>query len=135
MSLATVRNRVNAFLTARWPAIVSRQDDYFANHGRYWQGLWTHTATPDQTSEDGDAPPDNLDSTPTDQPVSWRARWANALDSIPFPARLRIDVYESPEGHGWAATVQIRYGGKTYQRSQGVGPRAEDFTAGWARVD
>jgi len=135
MSLATVRTRVNDFLMARWPAIVARQDAYYETHGRYWQGLWTHNVTPDQTNDDADAVPDQLDRTPSDQPVSWRVRFNNAMDAIPFPARLKIDVYESSIGHGWFATFQIKYNGTVYQRTRGVGPLADEFTENWKAVE
>lgn len=135
MSLATLRNRINAFLADRWPALVARQDAYYATHGRYWQGKWTHNAAVDNSDESSDAVPDALDDSPTDQRVSWRDRFGGALDAIPFPARLKIDVYESPRGHGWVATVQVLHRRTIYERSQGVGPDAATYTRDWHTVE
>jgi hypothetical protein len=120
-TLAQVRTRINDFLTARWPALVNMQDSYFSSKGRYFQGLWTHTAQIDQTT-DNDTLADRLDDKPTDQTHSWRDRIGNALDATLFPARLRIDVYDGPRGKGWVATVQMKYGGILYERSKNVGP-------------
>lgn len=123
MSLATVRNKIDTWLTARWPTLVGWQNSYFGTNGKYFQGKWTHTNTIEQTDAlAGDALADLLDDKPTDQPQSWRDLVGTALNALPFPARLRIDVYDGPEGKGWAATLQVLYQGAVYERSQNVGP-------------
>ena len=130
MSIATVRDRIDNWLTPRWVWLRGKQDDYFAAHGQYFQGLWTHTNEVEQTDAlDGDTIADNLDSKPTDRPHDWRDAVGNALDALPIPARLRLDVYDGPLGQGWLATLQVKYQGNIYQRSKQVGPET------WRTVD
>ena len=127
MSLATVRNRINDWLTPRWSWLADKQDAYLAANGRYFQGLWTHTAEVGQTDAlTGDTIPDNLTSHPTDQSHTWQDAVGNALDALPLPARLRLDVYDGPQGKGWSATLQVRYNGNTHERTKGVGPESRD---------
>ena len=126
MSLETTRNRIDDWLTPRWAWLTGKQDDYFTANGKYFQGLWTHTAEVDQTSEAGDTIPDNLTSSPTDQPHTWQDAIGNTFDALPLPARLRLDVYDGPQGKGWSATLQVKYGGNIYERTKGVGPEGRD---------
>ena len=123
MSLATVRDRIDNWLTPRWSWLTGKQDDYFTANGLYFQGLWTHTAEVEQTDLlGGDTLADNLASKPSDRPHDWRDAVGNALDSLPFPARLRLDVYDGPQGKGWQAMLQVRYQGNVYERVRQVGP-------------
>jgi hypothetical protein len=129
-TLAQVRTAADNKLTTLWPNVQAREAAYFAAHGHYWQGIVT---------TDVDALPDNLatgtvlemvpDLTrkPSDQPTSWAGEGL-ALGSLPMA--LQIDVYEAPEGHGYVATVYVRYRGTTYYRSASVGPVA--LSAPWA---
>jgi len=123
MSLATVRTKIDDWLTPRWQTLVDRQDTFFANRGKYFQGKWTHSGEVEQTDAlNGDTVPDNLTDSPTDQSQNWQDFIGNAFDALPLPARLRIDVYNGPLGHGWAATLQVRYDGNVYERSRNSGP-------------
>ena len=134
MSITTVRNRINNWLTPRWNHLANRQETYFAANGRYFQGLWTHAAEVEQTDAlDGGHAATELAAKPTDQPHNWRDFIGNALDAIPFPARMRIDVYDGPQGHGWVATLQVRYKGKVYARAQQIGPETKR-QHGWELV-
>ena len=159
MTLQTVKDRANDWLTPRWQNLVDKQDFYRrpqqwstpvdgngeptgepavllqdgAGVGRYFQGLWTHTGEVEQTDAlDGDQTADNLAAKPTDQAHDWRDLIQTTLDAVPFPARLKIDVYDGPAGHGWFATLEVRYQGNLYRRSKGIGP--EDRDAEWHLV-
>jgi hypothetical protein len=123
MSLATVRTKIDDWLTPRWATLVDRQDTFFTARGKYFQGKWTHSAEVQQTDAlNGDTIPNALTGSPTDQPQHWRDFIGTAFDALPLPARLRIDVYNGPLGQGWVATLQVRYDGKVYERSRNVGP-------------
>lgn len=133
-TLVQVRNAVDNFLAARWPALVSRQDAFFATHSRYWQGLRTHSLTPAHTTAaDGSALCDMIDRRPSDESGTWRDAfpgWASEL----FPMVFSIDAYDGPQGPGWVATVSVLHNGSLYQRSRNVGPE-EHRTKGWRRVE
>lgn len=134
MSLATVRNRVDNWLTPRWQTLVDRQETFLANRGQYFQGMWTHSGDVTQTDAlSGDQVADQLTEHPTDQAQHWRDFIGNALDAVPFPARLRIDVYNGPQGQGWQATFEVLYNGNRYRRTQNSGPETWR-TQGWQRV-
>jgi hypothetical protein len=134
-TLQQVRTRVDAFLANIWPTIVARQQNYFANTGRYWQGLRTHTIVPAHTnSTDGDAVSDKLDESPLANRFST---WRNAFpewDGLPIPAAFEVQIYGGPGGQGWFATIWVRYNGVLYSRSQNVGPE-DHLTKAWHVVD
>jgi len=121
-TLAQLRTRVDAWLADKWPIVVSRQETYFGNHGRYWQGLLTHTNIPAHTTaSDSDSVADRLTTTPNDQTETWLnvfAEWQ--LEA--FPAAVKVDAYDGPDGKGFVATIFIRHNGTLYSRSQAVGP-------------
>lgn len=135
MSLTTVRNRVDNWLTAsRWQNLVDRQEAFLLAHGKYFQGKWTHAAIVTQTDAlTGDTIPTALADHPHDQVQDWRNFTGNIFDALPFPCRLRIDVYQGPQGWGWVACLQVIYNGNTYERSRSVGPDASR-TSAWALV-
>lgn len=123
-TLLQVRDRVNNWLEQRWPIVVARQETYFSNNGTYWQGLLTHNAPPEHTTDaDGDTAPDNLDGKPTDVSLAWR-QFFSELDGVPMPAQLRMDVYSGPLGPGFVATVTIGYNSTLYRRIQQFGPES-----------
>ncbi len=124
-TLAQVRNRVNNWLSDRWPLIQARQAAYFRRHGRYFQGLPTHSEPPQHSSAgDNDEIPDRLNGRPTDQAESWRD-FLDELHDAPLPAAIRSDVYQGWRGFGYVITVQVRFDGDTYERAQHVGPEAD----------
>lgn len=114
-TLAQIRTKVDNWLTARWPTLVNLQETYFTNHGRYFQGLITHTTEP---ADDIDSPPNRLLVKPTDQIEHW-----GDFTTLPatMPAALVIDVYNGPHGSGWQATVFVRVLDNVYMRTQQVG--------------
>lgn len=133
-TLNQVRNRVDAWLADKWPTVVARQQNYFANRGEYWQGTKTHTIVPAHTNSlDGDSLADRLASGPSDAYSTWAnvfPEWAGTL----IPAALQIDVYGGPQGKGWVATIFVRFNGTLYSRSQNVGPESHR-TEAWHVVN
>lgn len=121
-TLVQLRNRVDVWLTNRWPMVVSRQNAYLTNHGRYWQGLITHTSIPaHESTTSADSTGDKLTLRPTDQTETW-------LDIFPewssesLAAAVVMDVYSGPEGQGWIATVFVKFNGTIYKRTKATGP-------------
>jgi hypothetical protein len=109
-------------LDARRSAVAAAQVDYLVAHGRYWQGLPTHTAAPvHTTARDGDAPADRLGSAPTDQPHTWDDTLPGLLVG-PMSGRWRVDVYDGPAGKGYTLTVEAVHDGTLRRRTVNVGP-------------
>lgn len=124
-TLAQLRTRVNTFLSNHWPTFVARQENYFQNRGRYWQGLLTHTIVPNHTNAaEGDSIADRLRINPTDQFEDWIAAFPE-WDGVSIPAALKCDVYDGPRGKGYCVTLYIYYNGTLYSRAQNVGPESE----------
>lgn len=121
-----IRYKVDLRIVALWADIQSVQSDYHATHGRYWQGLRTHSVIPANGGEDA---PDIGTTTPTDQPDVWPGVLvANAL-----PMALTIDTYDGPAGQGYIARLYVQAIGNVYMRSAQVG--AESWHAhGWRLV-
>jgi hypothetical protein len=131
-TLLEVKDKVDNWLSSRWPTVVAREATYASNHGgQYWQGLWTNVNLPshDDGADDGDEIPDNLVSHPTDQSETWLDLFPE-LENVPVPAALWIDVYNGPIGRGYIANVALKYLGVIYHRAQNVGPETW-HTTGW----
>lgn len=124
-TLASARLKVDNWLTNTWPTITAKQDTYFANNGRYWQGLLSCTGTnviPNFTgASDGDAVQDNLASKPYYQAESI-ADVFPSLVGVSLPAAFECTQYVGPLGKGYVVTVWVRFNGTIYRRSQNRGP-------------
>jgi hypothetical protein len=124
-TLAQVRTIVDDWLTARWPLFTARQDAYFLAHGRYWQGIrWATLAATPSEGADGAT---TLTVKPTDQAEDWVDFGLGAL--LTAPCAFQCDVYDSPGGKGYVATVEVLYGGTLYTRSRNVGPETSRTVA------
>lgn len=123
-TLAKMRDAIDTFLANKWPTIVARQQNFYANRGRYWQGLKTHIVCPAHTNgQDGSKAADRFDDGPTDQFSTWLnvfPEWVSEL----LPCCIWIDVYKGPDGEGWVANVEATHEGVMYRRSQNVGPES-----------
>jgi hypothetical protein len=129
-SLNQVRTKVNDWLSNRWPALVNFQENYFTNHGRYWQGLATHSSYPAFTnSTDGDSVPDRLAIKASDVAETWLDNFSN-WGGVELPCQFIIDVYDGPDGKGWVGKVRVSFNGTIYERAQNVGPE-EHRTFAW----
>lgn len=126
-SVRGIQTAVDARFAALWSQIVIRETMYYQQHGRYFQGLPTHSQTPDGSN---DAALDLQSSKPTDQADNW----LDFLDTdIPasLPFSLLIDVYDGPAGSGFSATLQVQINGQLYARTQATGPERQRVK-GWA---
>ena len=103
------------------PELDARQATYLRRR-RYWQGLRSHTTTPNHTRDAGDdKPPDRTNTRPTDQAESWEEFWPGFAGNT-TPAALDIDVYDGPRGPGYTVTTTFRWEGAAYSRIINVGP-------------
>jgi hypothetical protein len=121
--LAQVQAAADAFVQSTWwTTLTTRQGNYFASHGRFFQGLSTHAVLPAHTNgRDDSKPPDRLTTRPTDQTETWMDQlpeWA----STTMPASVRINVYDGPFGHGWTVTLELTHSGVIWRRTVNVGP-------------
>lgn len=132
-TLAEIRQKADDWLTAKWPTLVARQDAYFAAKGRYWQGIRTPNAIPQDGADT--APVTNLK--PAYQAEDWADVGLTAAVLGTLPMRLRIDQYDGPSGRGWVATATVVVtsgaGAGTYVRSRQVGPETWR-TQAWTKV-
>lgn len=117
-TLAQIRTAVDNRLTALWPTMQTRQATYLANHGRYWQGLRTHSVNP---AEGNTVLPTVGTAVPYYQTAA--DAWPSAILTTALEMVLWMDQYVTPDGTpGYVGTVQVDVLGHTYQRSQQVGP-------------
>jgi len=133
--------KADAWLLARWPALVAAQNAYYANNGRYWQGLYTHANTIDHDEEtDRDAKPTRASAKPTDQRdgPDW-ARFLSGIDNLNMPCRLRVDVYENTDGWGWVMiaefAVTVKGQRRIFRRVRNGAGSADHRTHGWQMYD
>jgi hypothetical protein len=131
MTIETLQGIIDAFLTSQWTSFVNAQTTYYGTHSKYFQGLWSHANIIDNTDESSAVVPDSLDGIPHDQTHDWHDWIGGALDAVPFPARLCINVYETPTGWGWQAHLEVLYNAVVYQRMQAAGEEASTHTIAW----
>lgn len=113
-----ILNQIDQGIASYMPVITELQDKYKQENGRYWQGLFTHSSAPvDENSES----PDNLGTSPTDQESSWNDI-AGAVIPDEMLSRIRIDSYNSSNGHGFVVVVEKIINSETYTKRYNVGP-------------
>jgi hypothetical protein len=115
----SVTEQIDATLAALLPSVTAQQEAYFADHGVYYQMLWTHTSPPT-----GLTAPDNLSAVPVGQAPAPVAGLPATMRS-----RMRIDTYGKPDG--WTMTLQASIDGEVWQRSIDCGVNTSRSTA-WA---
>lgn len=103
--MSQTTDQIDALVVALWPGVVAQQDAYHAEHGGFYQMLWTHSEPPAAATA-----PDSLGDRPTDQPAS-------PIQGLPatMRSRMRIDTYGKPEG--WVMTLEASIDGDVWQRS------------------
>ena len=127
-TLNEIRDAIDARLASLWPHIAARQNTYFANHGKYFQGIITPGALP----ADGQEITPDLTLRPHDQTQTWAN--ANFNLGVTIPMRIALDTYAGPLGPGWVGRVWVRVQGRTWTRARGVGPHAGDYTRAWQEI-
>lgn len=135
MSLASVQLEIETRFAARQGAVSLIQADYFSTHGKYFQGLWSHTVPPTiQDNLNGATSPDNYNSHPTDQDESWSDL---NFQVAPMIWREKFDILTSPAGVSRYAELSFIYAsdGLEYQtRIWQEGPDI-DTTYPWTVIE
>ena len=116
----TVRDGIDVKLDSVIANIIAFQAGEASKSGKFYQVLWTHSQAP---ADGALVLPDLLYSFPTDQiGKSAQAQWDAAKLPASFDARIRVDVYDGPQGKGFVVVVQSQLNGATWQRSINYGP-------------
>jgi hypothetical protein len=101
------------------PRLASYQASYVIANGRYFQGLWSHSAVPDESAS---LEPDQLTLRPTDQLEDFAAMWLTVrIAQGRLPLRFRIDVYNGPCGQGYVILIEVTRLGQIFTRAINVG--------------
>ena len=101
------------------PFLQSFQVNYYAQNGRYFQALTSHNTPPE-----GVAPPDDLNSAPTDETVALAALWAYAALPAATNFSFSVDTYDGPDGPGYVLNVETMINDEVWTRSINFGPEA-----------
>lgn len=133
MTLPTAAQQIadatDANLAASLSAAVSLQNAYFAENGRYWQGV----PTIDDPPADGETLTPDTSRRPSDQLEDWVASGAAQLLPDQVQTRLSVDVYDGPAGAGWVVRMEFRSEGVLYRKAVNVGPESSR-SHGWREV-
>tara|TARA_R100001530_G_scaffold116535_1_gene83615 strand:+ start:2990 stop:3415 length:426 start_codon:yes stop_codon:yes gene_type:complete len=93
-------------------SIVQKQADYFTTNGKYWQGLET---LDDVTGLEK--------KSKKDKKASNEKSWKEMKIPIPNNSKhsYKVDVYESPQGHGYTVTIKAKFQGDMYTKTLNYG--------------
>ena len=118
---------IDQYLEIVWDSVVSRQLQYYQqSHGRYMQGLKSHSSIPVDGNHEY---PDLFLSSPSDWPATWLD-----MDILPFspsPYAFTMDVYDGQYGSGFVFCVEIVIESVTYKRCMNYGGEIWRNTRGW----
>jgi len=114
-----IKATIDNFWTNNSAKFVNRQNDYFALHGHYWQGIVTPTTRPDN----GATVPADYTKRPTDHADTWAMRFSGAY-VLPnsLPCQISVDVYDGPLGKGWTVSVYFTKDATLYWKTWNYGP-------------
>jgi hypothetical protein len=118
MTLAELRDKADAKLATFWTALVTKEEAYFAKHGRYFGFNWSPSL-------------EVVDGVDTDFVLNPPSRFFVAED-VSFPAttvpfQLMVSCHHGPLGKGFEAWVKVKLpNGDIYLRSKHYGFYGED---------
>ena len=98
------QSAIDAWIAANWSDVVSRQEQYFSNHGQYFQGLKTHSTTPQEGSV---STADRMNEKPTDQDENWLEALALFPAGQQTHSVVECDVYNNSKGHGFVISFSF----------------------------
>ena len=127
-TLQHIKDAVDARLVTLLGVVATKQTTYAGNHGgHYWQGQRTHALN--NTPADGNTVlPDIGTGAPVGNPSD---PWPLAARNTAIEMACQIDVYRSPIGEGYSATVWVDVAGTRYTRTQNVVGDETWRTVGW----
>lgn len=118
--IPAVLNVIDQKVTAMWPFVIQKQTQYYANHGNFFQGLYTHSVTP---SDGNQNQPDQLFLHPTDQVATWLTLNVEQLGPLEYlPFAIWMDSYQAPGGDGFVGCIEVIINGRLGRRCQNYGP-------------
>lgn len=107
--------------------VTAKQDQYFAAHGRYFQGIQTSAAP-----ADGATITPNLGVKPSDQAETWADLFPSTFNASE-PTQYEIHTYSGPSGSGWVLYTRVILDGVEHLKAENHG--AESFrTYDWAEL-
>jgi hypothetical protein len=109
-TLQEVRDKANAKLATFWGALQTREDAYFAKHGKYFQLLVGSTLTQDGADTTFSVVSPSDEAHLVDIDTSWS-------DTVPF----QIEVHEWGGGYagtGYKAIATIKHNDTLYRRER-----------------
>lgn len=122
MTLAELRYKADTVLAQFWTALKTRQDAYYAKHGKYFQLLMSPTTAV-------------VDGVYTDYVVRHPSD-VKYVDDVSFsftskvPFQLYVDEWVGPRGNGYSATVWVKLlNGDIYIRSRD----SNNVDSGWSK--
>lgn len=121
-TLQQVRTKADNKLATFWTALQTRQDAYFAKHGKYFQLLAGSSLTLDGADTTFAVVSPSDEAYAIDIDYSW-------TDTVPF----QIEVHEWGGGYdsnGYKAIVTINYQGTLYRRER----TDANIDSGWYQV-
>lgn len=123
--LDDLQTRLDTFRTTFHPMQVA----YAAAHaGRFFQGLATHSAIPQDGAE---VAPDGLDTRPAYQAETWRDLFGLTFPNT-LPFSLECHQYVNQAGQrGYFVVIRARVQGVTWRRSRGIGAESAQFNDAW----
>lgn len=108
--------------------LAPRQHAAQRARGRYWQGLQTPAAVP----EEGERLPPDLTRKPTDQPDDWAAAGPPLPPDLPLA--VAVHTYDGPQGQGYVLLAWAKRGGRVWVAARAVGPE-EARAHGWRPLE
>ena len=118
MTLAELRDKADAKLATFWSALVTKEEAYFAKHGRYFGFNWSPST-------------EVVDGVDTNFVLNPPSRFFVAED-VSFPAttvpfQIQVIRHEGPLGHGFTGIVRVKLpNDDVYIRTKGYGAHSDD---------
>jgi len=122
MTLQELRDKADAKLVQFWQLLQTKQDAYFAKHGKYFQ-LLISPESPVLDGVDSDFSVRLVEENTYTADVNFS--WS---DKIPF--QIEVDAQTDGTNHSYLASVVVVYNGQAYKRTRTSGN--ED--SGWFKI-
>lgn len=124
MTLTQLKAKADIVLTAFWTVLKTKQDAYFAKHGKYFQLLISPTGIV-------------VDGVDTNFDVRYPSD-VMFVDDVSFsftskvPFQIHVDEWVGPQGKGYSATVWAQLPtGDIYTRSR----NSDSIDSGWYKYE
>lgn len=108
-TLVQIRDKANAKLLTFWSALQTRQDAYFAKHGKYFQLLAGSNLTLDGEDTQFSVVSPSDEKHTIDIDYAWS-------DTVPF--QIEVHEWVGTNGNGYKAIVTVNHEGTLYRRER-----------------